>query len=65
MIRTEHTGEHVCECNECGETEYGGTQDFAEFVADLKVQGWRIFKDKGDSREEIWCHECPECQEEN
>jgi len=56
MIRTEK-GELVCYCTECGHPEYGGTQEFVEFVAELKANGWRIVKD-GDS----WDHFCPDCE---
>jgi len=60
MIRTEASGEHVCECNECGETAYAGTLEFRPFVADLKANGWKITKD--DEADE-WLHTCPECQD--
>ena len=57
MIRTVN-GEHVCECNECGEEAYGGTADFREFVDDLKEDGWRIRK-----ADDGWEHQCPSCSE--
>ena len=38
MIRTENK-ELVCECNECGTEEWGGTLEFKEFVQQLKEQG--------------------------
>lgn len=55
-------GELVAECENCGAEEYGGTldpssqDDFRQFVADLKAQGWRVYKDGED-----WCHDCPTC----
>lgn len=63
MITT-RKGELVAECNECGEEKYGGTLDFAEFVADLKDCEWRIKKeDDADGGE--WVHLCPACAEED
>jgi hypothetical protein len=57
MIR-KVAGEYICECNDCGEEEYGGTEDdFRKFVERLKGDGWKIRKDG-----ETWEHICPECQ---
>lgn len=51
-------GEFFAECNECGHEEYGGvTEDFHEFLAQLKDEGWKIRKD-----EDEWQHICPDCQ---
>lgn len=52
-------GEFVCECNDCGEKEYGGTvEGFRDFVDQLKAAGWKIRKDGAE-----WQHACPSCQE--
>jgi hypothetical protein len=51
-------GELVCECNECGEERYGGTQEFRDFVEELKDASWSITKD-GDE----WRHVCPDCED--
>lgn len=59
MIRKDK-GELVAECNECGEEEYAGTLDFADFIADLKDKGWKIRKD--DEAGE-WTHTCASCAE--
>lgn len=58
MIRTERSELVclVCECNECGHEDYGGTLDFAEFVNHLKRTGWKIRKVDDD-----WTHTCPDC----
>ena len=59
MIRTTD-GEFVCECNECGDTFYGGCEDdFYGFVQQVRGEGWRITKD--DDGE--WVHLCPECRD--
>lgn len=50
-------GEHVCVCDECGHEEYGGVEEWAEFWARLKREGWKARKD-GD----VWSHACPDCQ---
>jgi ribosomal protein L37AE/L43A len=52
-------GEHVAECDDCGEEYAGGTLEFTAFVADLKKEGWCISKD-GDT----WVHTCPDCKDE-
>lgn len=49
-------GELQCECNDCGETHYGGTLEFQAFIADLKEQGWKTRKDDDE-----WQHLCPGC----
>lgn len=52
-------GELVCECDECGTEEPGGTQDdFRTFIEALKQDGWKIRKEG-----EAWEHICPDCQE--
>ena len=57
MIRKED-GEFVCECNECGIEEFGGTmEDFREFVQQLKDTGWKIRKLEGE-----FMHFCPDCE---
>lgn len=56
MIRKEE-GELVVECNACEETQYGGTLEFRDFIADIKDNGWRIRKNDMDE----WEHFCPEC----
>jgi hypothetical protein len=56
MIRTEK-GEFVAECTDCGDREYGGTEeDFRQFVASLREGGWNVYRDRGD-----WTHLCPDC----
>jgi hypothetical protein len=58
-IRNEK-GELVCECDECGQEECGGTEDdFRKFVQSLEDGGWKIRKD-GDT----WEHFCPDCKED-
>lgn len=52
-------GELYAEC-ECGETHYGGTFDFRDFIVDLKKAGWRIRKEEGDAGE--WLHICSACK---
>lgn len=52
-------GEHVAECDDCGEEYMGGTLEFMDFIADLKKEGWRISKDG-----ETWVHTCPDCRDE-
>lgn len=51
-------GELICECNECGSTEYAGTLEFMPFIDELKDKGWKIKKDG-----EEWTHTCPDCQD--
>lgn len=55
MIRRDN-GELVAECTECGAEFEGGTLEFADFIEDMKENGWKIRKD-GDE----WQHFCPEC----
>jgi hypothetical protein len=51
-------GELCVECNDCGEKNYGGSQDdFREFVQEIKRAGWLVRK-VGDE----WQHICPPCQ---
>lgn len=44
------------ECSNCGSVEYGGTQEWAEFWAEKKADGWRALK-PGDE----WLRLCPNC----
>lgn len=55
MIRKDK-GELVAVCEECGEEHYGGTLEWADFIADLKAAGWRIRKDGKE-----WLHLCESC----
>ncbi len=54
MIRREG-GDLVAECDECGETREAETDDFHDFVEELKDAGWRIRKEDGE-----WKHRCPD-----
>ena len=56
MIR-KSDGELVCECDDCGQEEYGGTLEFSAFIEDLREKGWRARK-----VEDEWQHDCPTCQ---
>ena len=57
MIRKEK-GEFIAECEECGTEHAGGVIDqWSEFIADLKENGWKIAKDQDE-----WTHTCPDCQ---
>lgn len=60
MITTEN-GELVATCNECGADQYGGTLEFADFIAELKRDGWKIRKGKDAEGDPAWTHVCPEC----
>jgi len=56
MIRKQD-GEFVVECNDCGTRLYGGViEDFREFVADIKENGWSVRK-----VEDEWEHYCEDC----
>lgn len=59
MIRRER-GDLVAECDDCGtdtEHQLQGCRDFLEFVAELKDDGWKVFKDEDGE----WRHLCPDC----
>ena len=52
-------GEFFVECDDCGDTDYGGTEkDFRQFVNSIKEDGWRILK-----IDDEWHHRCPTCAE--
>lgn len=58
MIRNSK-GEVGLECDECGQTFWGGTLEFREMIDDAKANGWKIRK-----IEDEWTHECEECSQE-
>ena len=59
MIHRED-GELMAECDGCGEEHAGGTLEWSEFIADLKLCGWRIRK-----VDDSWEHYCEECSATN
>lgn len=52
-------GELTVECDDCGETQHGGTTDWQQFIQDIKNDGWRIVKDGKE-----WLHYCEDCARE-
>ena len=53
-------GELGVECNECGAELWGGcTDDFQEFIEELKRDGWKIQRNEGE-----WEHICSDCRED-
>ena len=47
-------------CNYCS---YGDTieaESWTEMIAEIKAEGWRIHKERGE-----WLHECPACAMDN
>jgi hypothetical protein len=53
-------GEYKCVCDDCGyEMPSDGMDDFEDFVEEVKAEGWRMYKDKGND----WVHICPTCAE--
>ena len=59
MIRRERLGELVCECEDCGAEYRGGiTEEFRDFIGELRDAGWKIAKDEDGE----FVHCCPECR---
>lgn len=50
--------EGVINCDECGESEEYFAEDFYDFIAIAKNQGWRIKKVNDE-----WQHFCENCSE--
>lgn len=49
-------GQHVFECDDCGETFESDAKDFSDAVAELKAKGWRFY-----AEERGWSHRCDGC----
>lgn len=56
--KDKHTGNYNITCDHCS-IEYLETEadNFTEAIAELKREGWRVFKNEDDE----WTHSCLNC----